>query len=214
MVTRNGTPQVQVGDTVEQGQVLVSGVVTFHNDAGEEVGEQLVRADADVVLDTTMEYEKQLPHYYQKKGYFKQNIHSFIIQSGTKMVELRLPFSYKGKREEYVLWEQPKWIRLFRLPIQIGKKITKYYDYTEEEYTQEEAASILQRQFQQDLGDLYENGVQILENNVRIEEDVSCYRMKGTMHILMPGVQYAPIEEYDMPDEALTGKRDGESEHS
>ena len=42
MVVRSGKAQAEPGDTVQQGQLLVSGVVPIYNDAQELVNEQYV----------------------------------------------------------------------------------------------------------------------------------------------------------------------------
>ena len=53
--------QVSVGDTVEKGQILVSGRVPVTGDNGDEITSHLVRADADIEAETVIEYEKEIP---------------------------------------------------------------------------------------------------------------------------------------------------------
>ena len=48
VVVRSGIPLVQAGDTVEKGQLLVSGTVPITDDGGEEISSYRVRADADI----------------------------------------------------------------------------------------------------------------------------------------------------------------------
>ena len=49
MVVRSGISMVRPGDTVEKGQVLVSGTIPITDDGGTVVSEYTVRADADIV---------------------------------------------------------------------------------------------------------------------------------------------------------------------
>ena len=68
MITRIGTPLVHVGDTVEEGQILVTGRVEILNDAKEVTGYQYEQADADIYADTQMEYEDTISRSYLEKN--------------------------------------------------------------------------------------------------------------------------------------------------
>jgi len=63
MVVRSGKAQAEPGDTVQQGQLLVSGVVPIYNDAQELVNEQYVRADADIYARTVDESVERISKY-------------------------------------------------------------------------------------------------------------------------------------------------------
>lgn len=56
MITRKGVPQVAVGDTVEKGQILVSGAVPVYNEDTTIRRYQYYEADADIMIM----YEKSL----------------------------------------------------------------------------------------------------------------------------------------------------------
>lgn len=68
MVVRSGIAQVSVGDTVEKGQILVSGRVPVTGDNGDEITSHLVRADADIEAETVIEYEKR-SHFQECCGF-------------------------------------------------------------------------------------------------------------------------------------------------
>ncbi len=61
VVVRNGIPLVQAGDTVEKGQLLVSGTVPITDDGGEEISSYRVRADADIYGIRERGGRKELP---------------------------------------------------------------------------------------------------------------------------------------------------------
>lgn len=60
IVTRAGTPKVKSGDVVTKGQVLISGIVEYHNDAGEITKEVLVNSDGDIYGETQILYQEEL----------------------------------------------------------------------------------------------------------------------------------------------------------
>ena len=57
---------MHVGDTVEEGQILVTGRVEILNDAKEVTGYQYEQVDADIYADTQMEYEDTISRSYLK----------------------------------------------------------------------------------------------------------------------------------------------------
>ena len=61
MIVRSGVPQVAIGDTVEQGTVLVEGKVPVYNEDATVREYTYVDADADILLEHTMAYSDSLP---------------------------------------------------------------------------------------------------------------------------------------------------------
>ena len=71
----------------------------------------------------------------------------------------------------------------------------------ESNYTKEELEHISKAINYQFVKNLEEKGVQILENNDRIEKSVSGYRIKGEMVALGPISQCRPVEEISKESE-------------
>lgn len=69
MITRKGVPQVAVGDTVEKGQILVSGAVPVYNEDATVRKYQYYNADADILIsyEKSLSVEKSVT--YQEKEY-------------------------------------------------------------------------------------------------------------------------------------------------
>lgn len=68
MIVRSGVPQVAIGDTVEQGTVLVEGKVPVYNEDATVREYTYVDADADILLEHTMAYSDSLPLTISKRN--------------------------------------------------------------------------------------------------------------------------------------------------
>lgn len=79
LVVRKGIAQVQIGDAVTKGQVLVAGSIPLHDDAQEVADYEFVRADASVMLETTLPYEDSLDPVQSEKVYVRKGGSRYYI---------------------------------------------------------------------------------------------------------------------------------------
>lgn len=173
IVVRSGIAMVKAGDTVEKGQVLVSGRLPVTDDSETVVAEHLIRADADVTARIRRTETKEIPVWHRKEvktGVVRKGI--FLDISGHSFVWILPDFK---KTQWKTVTEQGR-LRLFGdfyLPVDYGF-ITSFevcpYD---EKYTEAELYRMAEN-FKQELSEnLLQKGVQIIENNVRILVDGS-----------------------------------------
>lgn len=183
MITRKGIPQVKVGDEVSAGSLLVIGEVPIFDNDGNIVSYDYVDADADVTIRTEYPIHREISRYYRHKNYTGKEF---------KVPYLRLGQNYFGFRifdNEFALYDvvmkehtHPV-LEEFSIPIFWG--VRRYCEYVEIEdlYGDEEGVIILKRFLDETKKELDEKGVQIIENNVKIETDSQYLKLTGYLLI-------------------------------
>jgi len=197
IITRSGTPKVAVGDEVQEGQVLVSGIVEVYDDFGAVASTYNVKADADIYIDTQIEYYDELVLAHKVKNYTGREKHDYYIDLPDYEIMIGIHFS---KYEEYdsIMEVCPLVIGdSFFLPVSLGKKTTREYKTETTNYSDDEANTILKEKFNVYLNELKENDVQIIDNNVKIVPNEKLYKCEGTLHVMMPAYEYSEI---NMPE--------------
>lgn len=181
IVTRNGVPQVKVGDTVTEGDVLVSGTVDVLNDAKEVVTQHYVEADADIILETTVQYEDSIAKQYSKKKYTNKERKIFFLKLGD--YTLHLGFR-KNSFKNYDLHTDETQLKLgenFYLPIFVGSKEILEYKLETLEYSQEEMENLLTVKFEQFCEDLEAQNAIIKEKNLTITQESTGAKAQSTL---------------------------------
>ena len=187
MITRKGVPQVAVGDTVEKGQILVSGAVPVYNDDTTVRMYQYYEADADILIA----YEKTLSvdraTAYEEKEYSGNE--KKILSLGFRDKEWNFSVG-KVKYETYDILGEKKQVQLLDhlfAPFYYGTKYAKEYHLTRKIHTEEEMQAIMDAEWNKILQILEEKGVEIAEKNVTISKNTD----KWTLHVRMQLVEEA-----------------------
>ncbi len=181
MVVRQGKAQVSVGQTVEQGQLLVASALQVMNDSGEVVRTAYVHADGDIYATTRYQYQERVPKIRTvdvEKGKTRLGA---AVKIGPYQWQFLMPdwgeesWKYISESHQLCLLED------FFLPVYVtrirGEAVTSYdRPYTEAELQQ------LSEQLQENyLKNLLEKGVHIIENSVKIQENGFFYIIEGTV---------------------------------
>ncbi|MBE5881150.1 MAG: sporulation protein [Lachnospiraceae bacterium] len=184
IVTRSGIPQVQIGDEVKKGDLLVVGEVPIYND-DETIKEYMyVCSDADIRLETRLSYGKELPLAYSKKVYTGQEKTAYYFRVyKNSFSTARIP--------DYELYDivtdlkQGKILHDFYLPLYYGRITYQEYRLEEFVYTETEGRALLEAEFQKFCKTLQQKGVQIVEKNVKIEKNGRSLRADGSILVEM-----------------------------
>ncbi len=95
MVVRQGKAVVSVGDTVEEGQLLVTPELSVMNDAGEVVRTKYVHADADIYARTRNVYTTEEPLMRTEYVASGRKSYGFAVTAGGFRAAFHLP-SFTG----------------------------------------------------------------------------------------------------------------------
>ncbi|MDF2803373.1 MAG: hypothetical protein K0S61_3276 [Anaerocolumna sp.] len=168
IVTRTGTPLVEIGSVVKKGDILVSGVNDIIGDNAILVEKKPVIADADIYGKTFYDYKDSFSLNYIEKQFTGKVKKEYGISFFLKKFNLykpRIPYTkYDIIGNEFMLHLNEN----FYLPISL--RINQYEEYEEvkRKYTKEEAGAIALEVLNRYLTKLEENDVLIIENNVKI----------------------------------------------
>jgi len=179
MIVRSGKAQVELGDTVEKGQVLVSGVIPIYNDSLELVNEQYVRADADIFAETTETYTDSIPYLISQRMNTGKIRHGVQIRLMNHSLTLLIP---GGKTN---LWEfvressQVSVLGDFYLPVWLEHITATEYTVYERSRTKDELQAEKNMIHEQKMIHLLEKGVQIIHNSVKIVDVGNCFQVQG-----------------------------------
>ncbi len=202
MITRQGKPLVKEGDTVEAGQLLVQGRLEILNDSGEVTAYQYCHADADIDLKSTMPYSETIPLAYEKKVFTEKERKHFILTLFGKEICLgrKIPYEhYESKAQYYPL----KLGKNFYLPVGFTIETFQEFRLEEAEYEKKEALLLAKDHLDFFCKNLKEKGVQIIENNVKIEcNGINCIS-SGNLVILnrVQQRQQTEVIEMEIPKE-------------
>lgn len=183
MITRKGVPQVKVGSEVKVGDKLVSGEIPIFDNDGNVVSYDYVDADADVTIRTKYPIHREISRYYKHKNYTGNEYRVPYLRFGQNYMSLRI-FDKQFALYDVVMEEHTNPIFAeFSIPVFWG--VRRYCEYVEIEdlYGDEEGTIILKNFLDKTMKELNEKGVQIIENNVKIETGSQYLKLTGYLLI-------------------------------
>ena len=194
IITRNGVPRVKAGDTVEQGQVLVSGGVPVYDESQTVIDYQIYDADADIFIRTPIEYNCSINSGYPVMIYTGNRVNTGFVQIGDYYIDgLSLwdfVEKYLSPKKDETLYEtatekhQVVLLDNIYLPVYYGKIDRKEYYIKYFTYTDEEMKSKLSDNFKKFISGLEQKGVQIVEKNVKMEKNSSGMELNGSLLVV------------------------------
>ena len=192
IITRSGVPQVSLGDTVQEGDVLVSGAVPVYNEDTTVRKYQYVESDADIKLRYTESVSVKRDILYEEKIYSGKQKKMLLL--GVKDKEWNIKWG-KMTYENYDVSGEKKQVRLLEhlyLPFFYGTKTVQEYEMVRRKHTEDEMNAIMQGEWDKIISTLEEKGVQITEKNVTIKKNDSKWVLNVRMELEESAVELVP----------------------
>lgn len=170
MIVRSGTPKVSEGMEVQKGDLLVEGKVEIMADSEEVANVHYVHADADIMIRRNGHYQSSFSMQYVKKVYTGRKRTSLYLLLGNRRFDFGLPKRAGYEQSDFITSELPvKITENFYLPVVLGRQTEQEYVPTDSVYTKEEATARAKEELSLFFEKLRIKGLQIIENNVKIE---------------------------------------------
>ncbi|MCM1426805.1 MAG: sporulation protein YqfD [Eubacterium sp.] len=199
MITRKGVPQAAVGDTVEKGQILVSGAVPVYNEDTSIRLYQYYEADADIMISYEKSFSVKKDTAYQDKEYSGREKKIFSLGFRDKEWNLSLG---KVDYETYDLTGEKKQVQLLDhlfLPVYYGTKRAKEYRVVKKTHTEEEMQSIMEEEWNKISQVLEEKGVEIAQKNVTISKNTDKWILHASMQLVEEAVTKSDNQTQQIP---------------
>lgn len=201
IITRKGVPLVAQGQTVQAGDVLVSGAIPVYNEDATIRKYQFVEADADIIL----RYEKNITLEeavaYEEKRYTGETIGIPVLGIGESALSFRflgIPYDYYDISEEK---KQVKLLDHLYLPLYYGKRTVQEYEIAVKKHTEEEMKALLQERWRKNIETLNEKGVQIAKKNVTINRNDEKWVLTAGLQLEEAAVKRCPSRTVQTPQE-------------
>ena len=193
ILTRSGVPQVKAGDSVEKGDVLISGLVPVMNDDGTVREWQRTAADGDIVLEYERDVSLKQDFSYTYKNYTgrEKRFHFFTL------FDRRYVFPFTGcrfvKYDEVIQQERVRLLGQIDLPLSAGSIVCREYLPVDAVYDEESAKRLLEAAFQKFIAGLEEKGVHIIQKDVKIGKREDAMLLRGQLTVQQEAAVLRPV---------------------
>lgn len=201
ILVRQGVGAVKRGDSVERGQLLVSGRIPIYNDSGEEIGVRYVHADADIILRMPWQYQERIPRLVTEESFTGTERRGFRFRIWNHS------FSFRPLINKDSVWKvtgtahQAVILGDFYLPIWFDQIAARECCIYQRFYTQNEMEALKKQINDMYIQNLMQKGVQIIENNVRILDKSTFWEVQGDFVLEVPAGVGQNMKQEEEPEQ-------------
>jgi len=182
ITAERGTPEVQAGDVVKKGDILISSALLIGLE-GEEQRTEYTAAEGAVTARIWQRLTEEVPLVYEQTIYSGVEKENYSIVFSEKELDIIHPDG-AGKWEKTVYSEQPLKLGDFRLPLCLKKEIWKEYKIVEKTRTTEEAKSLLEEILRKKTENLLSSCGKIEDSKISFEEYANSIRGEAEVTLL------------------------------
>lgn len=179
IITRNGTPNVKVGDEVLVGDVLISGREAILDDSGEIADYLYLCADGDVEGMVSYDWDEPLASFQEERTDTGNSYTRFFVGVGDEVWELPGIYPDYCQSRQITVYDRFSLIPLWDRYLWIGKRTVYEQDVCLYKTDRALALAESEQRFANYLLDLEEEGVKILRKNLTVAYVDGEYRMVG-----------------------------------
>lgn len=186
IVTRSGTPLVHIGDTVEEGALLVEGKVDIIGDDMAVKETKETNADADITLKSEIEIEKLFKRHYKRKAYTGREVSGYTVN----LLNYQIPVNSRAcDFENYEIISDFTKYRLtenFYIPASVEKRTFREYIWEDARYDDAAIQEIAEAAFQDYLKKIEEAGITVLESHAEAALTEDGCTISGSVTVNIP----------------------------
>ena len=197
IVTRKGTAKVKAGDKVKKGDILISGTVPIIGDNDTLLEKDFVHAEGIVILESKVNYKKQILEDYNKKVYTGRNRKIYEWQIGKYHFFCYNPLNNLETYEKYDIIREGGQICPFvsmRFPFYSYVKTFREVAYQKAKHSQKEAFAILQAKYADYLSRKKKKGYILKYDNTALEQEKTSYFLQGKITFWKEQKKYREIK--------------------
>lgn len=195
IITRAGVPQCKPGDSVSQGQILVSGEIPIYNNTGDTViDHRYVAADADIMLQYEISYLDFVSAEVCVKEYTGASKESPFITTQFGAWQIGAQDAPFETFDHYSSCYQLRCMDNFYLPCYYGK--IEYLETTFHNIYRDERQikDILMQDYADYLAELKDAGIEVIADEIQYIPGVQGIYLSGRLSICAPGGVFVPME--------------------
>lgn len=213
IVTRQGTAKVHQGDKIKKGDVLISGVVDIIGDNDTLLGEQYVKAQGDVLIETKKKYRDECLIKQKQKVYTGEEKRIYQWNMGGKQFFLHNPLNHLETGQKYdIIREGGRFCTLLSAYFPMEYWVTTYRvtETQDREYGETDAKEELEKRLQYYLHQKQEQGCQLQQSTPQISKKGDRYVCEDQIVWWKEQTKYKKISEKTMQTE-IKREKDGDN---
>lgn len=213
IVTRQGTAKVHQGDEVKKGDILISGVVDIIGDNDTLLGEQYVRAQGDVLIETEKNYKDEWRIKQTQKVYTGEEKKIYEWKLGGNQFFLHNPLNHLETEQKYdIMREGGKFCTLLSAYFPMEYWVTTYRvtETRKREYGEADAKAELEKRLQYYLHQKQEQGCQLQQSAPQYSKQADRYVCEDQIVWWKKQQKYKKISEKTMQTE-IKRENDGDN---